>query len=54
MINKPQIAQANAELQRIEAKLKNETGVAKAQRDYDIMKGRYNQRDYKSYENLIL
>ena len=38
-INKFQIAQAEAELQRMEAKLKNETGVAKAQRDFDIKKG---------------
>ena len=38
-INKFQIATAEAELQRMEAKLKNETGVAKAQRDFDIKKG---------------
>ena len=38
-INKFQIAKAEAELQRMEAKLKNETGVAKAQRDFDIKKG---------------
>ena len=38
-INKLQIAQAEAELQRMEAKLKNETGVAKAQRDFNVKKG---------------
>ena len=36
---KLQIAQAEADLQRVEAKLKNETGIAKAQRDFDIKKG---------------
>ena len=40
-INEFQIAQAEAELQRMEAKLKNETGVAKAQRDFDIKKGMF-------------
>ena len=38
-INKLQIAQAEAELQRMEAKLKNETGMAKAQRDFNVKKG---------------
>ena len=34
------MATAEAELQRMEAKLKNETGVLLAQRDFDIKKGR--------------
>ena len=34
-----QIAQAEAALQQMEAKFKNETGIAKAQRDFDIKKG---------------
>ena len=33
------MATAEAELQRVEAKLRNETGVAQAQRDFDIKKG---------------
>ena len=33
------MATAEAELERMEAKLKNETGVAMAQRDFDIKKG---------------
>ena len=46
-INKFQIATAEAELQRMEAKLKNETGVAKAQRDFDIKKGTCNDNILK-------
>ena len=38
-INILQMATAEAELERMEAKLKNETGVAMAQRDFDIRKG---------------
>ena len=33
------MATAEAELQRMEAKLKNETGIALAQRHFDIKKG---------------
>ena len=58
-INKFQIATAEAELQRMEAKLKNETGVAKAQRDFDIKKGisndnilKFTLSEYNSYDHL--
>ena len=40
ILKKCKIAKAEAELQRMEAKLKNETGMAKAQRDFDIKKGK--------------
>ena len=45
------MATAEAELQRVEAKLRNETGVAQAQRDFDIKKGAIS---YFSYYNCTL
>ena len=47
------MATAEAELQRVEAKLRNETGVAQAQRDFDIKKGAISYLSYNfSFGNI--
>ena len=48
------MATAEAELERMEAKLKNETGVAMAQRDFDIKKGgiTYSFTENYSYKKI--
>lgn len=43
------MATAEAELQRVEAKLRNETGVAQAQRDFDIKKGAISYFSYNFF-----
>ena len=50
------MATAEAELERMEAKLKNETGVAMAQRDFDIKKGgiTYSFTEILAFERLMI